>query len=82
MPVGAVQLMQVPLDRLLVLLLAPLHLRAREVPVPGVDRLELGTVDRHACLGKQTKLAAERTNRAQTLPIAGPLSLRKSAIVL
>ena len=58
--VGAVHLLQIARDALLDLLLAALHLRPREVPVPGVDRLELGAVDRNAGGGEQLKFATQR----------------------
>ena len=57
LPVGAVQLVQVA-NTLLDLRHAALYLGPREVLVPGVHRLELGTVDRHAGIG-QIKPAAE-----------------------
>ena len=43
-----------PRDALLDLFHAALHLCTPEVPVAGVDRLELAAVDRHAGLGEVT----------------------------
>ena len=60
LPVGAVQLMQIPLDALFDLLKSARHLRTGKVPVPRIDRLELGTVDRHTGFRKQIKPAAQR----------------------
>ena len=67
LPVGAIQLMQVPRTRLLDLLQAPLHLGGREVPIPVVDCLELAAVNRHAGLSEQVNLAAERNELAANL---------------
>ena len=53
LPVGSVRLVQIAFDTLLDLRHAPLHLGAREVPVPVVDRLELGAINRHAGFGEQ-----------------------------
>ena len=56
---------------------------AGEVLVPGVHRLELAAVDRDHRLGEQVELCGTAsTNWRQVARIAGPLSLRKSAIVL
>ena len=58
-------------------------LRWREVLVAVVDRLELAAVDGH---DRRRRTASSRrhstTNSRQTLRIAAPLSLRKSAMVL
>jgi hypothetical protein len=58
--IGAVELVQIARYALLDLRQASLHLGAREVPVPVVDRLELAAVDRDAGLGEETEPAAER----------------------
>ncbi len=60
LPVGAVELVQIALDTVLDLLQTARHLRPREVLVPGVDRLELAAIDRHAGLGEQVQLATQR----------------------
>jgi hypothetical protein len=65
-------LVQIACNALLDLHHAPLHLGAREVLVPIIDRLEFAAVDRDA----------GATNRVQTWRMARPLSFRKSAIVL
>ena len=59
LPVGGIELAQIARDALLELCPAPLHLRAREVLVPVVHRLELAAVDGNARFRKQTHLAAE-----------------------
>ena len=58
--VGAVQLAQIAINAVLNLRQAPLHLGASEVPVPVVDRLELGAINRNAGVGEQIKLTTER----------------------
>ena len=60
LPVGAVELLQIPRDTLLDLRHAPLHLGAREVLVAVVHRLELAAVNRDAGLREQTHRAAQR----------------------
>ncbi len=59
--------MQIPINinTLLYLLHAALHLRPREVLIPGVDRLELTAIDRHAGIGEQLKLAADLVVRGE-----------------
>jgi hypothetical protein len=61
---------------------SPLHLGAREILVPIIDRLEIAAVDRDASLGEEAQRAAEHNKLAANLGMARPLSLRKSAIVL
>src|SRR5258705_12351725 len=69
LPVGSVELTEIPCDALLELGAAPLDLAAREVFVAVVDCLELAAVDGHACSGEQAHLAAQldeaRTHLAQ-----------------
>ena len=60
LPVGAVQLVQIARNARLDLRHPPRHLGPREVPVPAVDRLELTAIDRHARLGEQPELPAQR----------------------
>jgi hypothetical protein len=48
--VGAVELREIPGDALVNLRQPPLHLGLGEVPVPGVDGLELAAVDRRRSL--------------------------------
>ena len=60
----------------------PLHLGFGEILVAVVHRFELAAVDRHARVTKEVKSRHSRTNARQTLRIASPLSLRKSAMVL
>ena len=57
--VGGLQSIQIALDALLDLLLAPVNLVRREVAVAAVDRLELAAVDGHDRLGKQLQLPAQ-----------------------
>ena len=59
-PVGAVELVQIAINALLGLLHVALHLRASEVSVSGIDRLELAAVDGNTCLGEQFKLETQR----------------------
>ena len=81
--VGGVELAQIPRHALLDLSKPALHLRAREILVAVVDRFELAAVDGDARLSSEGQSLGKRaTNCAHTLRIAGPLSLRKSAIVL
>src|SRR5215208_5128715 len=58
--VGRVELAKIARHALLDLRQAALHLRAREVLVAVVDRLELAAVNRHARLRQQADLSAER----------------------
>jgi hypothetical protein len=53
LPVGSVELPQIPRDTLLKLLHAPVHLGAREVLVAIVDRFELAAVNGDAGLREQ-----------------------------
>jgi hypothetical protein len=69
-------------NALLDLLHAPLHLRAREVPITVVHCPEFAAIDRNAGSSEQSHAAQSATNRALTRRIARPLSFRKSAIVL
>ena len=57
--VGSVELAQIPRHALLDLSEAALHLRAREVLVAVVDRLELTAIDGDARCCQQTKLPAK-----------------------
>jgi hypothetical protein len=59
MAVGSIELAQIARDALLELRPAPLHLRAREVLIAVVHRLELAAIDGNAPIRKQTHLAAE-----------------------
>src|SRR5258705_6723920 len=76
LPVGGVELAQITRDALLELCPAPLYLRAREVLIPVVHRLELAAVDGNARCRKQTHLAAEldeaRANLADRRAIVLP----------
>src|SRR5262249_16300332 len=65
LPVGGVELAQIPRYALLDLLQPALHLRTREILVARVHRLELAAVDRHARARQQTKLSAKR-NESRT----------------
>jgi len=57
--VGDLKRLQVPIDALFDLLLAPLDLRGGEIAVAAVDRLELATVDGDDRLGEQGQVAAQ-----------------------
>src|SRR6266700_7760691 len=59
LPVGGIELAQIARDAFLKLCSATFYLRAREVLVPVVHRLELAAIDGNARFGKQTHLAAE-----------------------
>ena len=76
LPVGSIELAQIARNALLELCSAPLHLRAREVLIPVVHRLELAAVDGNARCRKQTHLAAEldkaRAHLADGTPIVLP----------
>jgi len=69
-------LAQIARNALLELCPAPLYLRAREVPVAVVHRLELAAIDGNARCRKQTHLAAEldkaRAHLADGTPIVLP----------
>jgi hypothetical protein len=54
---------------------APLHLGAREVLVPVVDRLELAAVNRDAGLREQAHRAAQRDEAGANLADGAPLVL-------
>ena len=58
LPVGAVELVEIAINAVLDLRHAAFHLGPCEVPVAGVDRLELGASNRHAGIGQQPELAA------------------------
>src|SRR5262249_57508766 len=58
--VSRIELAQVSRHALLDLSNPALHLRAREVLVPVVDRLELAAIDGDARLRQQTNLSAQR----------------------
>jgi hypothetical protein len=77
-----VKLAQIPRHTLIDLRKAALHFRAGKVLVAVVDRFELAPVDRNTRFRQQAQASAKRNESEQTLRIAGPLSLRKSAIVL
>ena len=59
LPVGRVELAQIPRHAILKLRTPSLHLRAREVSVPIVDCFELAAVYSDARRGEKTHLAAE-----------------------
>ncbi len=71
--------MQIAFDRVLDPLHTALHLRARDVPVPGVDRLELGTIDRHAGLGVEV-IAISTDDQERTRQTKESWGLEKVAI--
>ena len=68
LPVGAVELVQIAGDALLDLRHAPRHLRAREVLVAVVHRLELAAIDRDAGVREQAHGATERNEPGADLP--------------
>src|SRR5258708_30827729 len=76
LPVGGVELAQIARDALLKLCPAPLHLRAREVPVAVVHRLKLAAIEGNARIRKQTHLPAEldeaRAHLADAMAIVLP----------
>src|ERR1700730_10069308 len=61
------ELLQIARDALLDLRHSPLHLGAREILVPIIDRLELAAVDRDASYGEQAHRAAEHNKPAADL---------------
>jgi hypothetical protein len=67
LPVGAIELVQIARDALLDLCQSPLHLGAREILVPIIDRLELAAVDGDASFGEQAHRAAEHNKPAADL---------------
>ena len=69
--VGRVELAEIARDALLQLRPPPLHLRAREVPVAVVDRLELAAVDGDACRREQPHLRGTARRTART-PCGSP----------
>ena len=58
---------------------SPLHLGAREIPVPIIDRLELAAVNRNARFGEEAHRAAEHNKPAADLADGPAVVLRKSA---
>src|SRR6266702_3336967 len=68
LPIGAVELVQIAGNALLDLRYAPLHLRACEVLVAIVHRLELAAIDRDAGLHEQAHGATERDKPGADLP--------------
>src|SRR5262249_29178917 len=80
--VGRVELRKIARYALFQLGAAPLHLPAREVLVAGIDGLNLlPSIATLAFVSRPIRRHSS-TNCTQTCLIAGPLSLRKSAIVL
>ena len=67
LPVGAVELVQIARDALLDLRHSPLHLGAREILVPIVDRLELAAIDGDARFAEEAHRAAENNKPAADL---------------
>src|SRR5262249_53556788 len=57
--IRSLQLREIARDALVDALKAPLHLGLGEVLVPRVDRLELRSVNGHACHAQQIELAAQ-----------------------
>jgi hypothetical protein len=65
--IGAIELREVAGDALVNLRQPPLHLGLGEVPIPGVDGLELAAVDRNARVAKQFKTSAQHHELAADL---------------
>src|SRR5258708_19364356 len=63
----SLQLREIARDALVDALKAPLHLGLSEVLVPRVDRLELRSVNGHACHAQQIELAAQHNELAAHL---------------
>ena len=82
LPIGPIQRRKVARDAGLDLLDALADLGHREVLVAIVDGLELAPVDRNDSLVNRLSRRHGATNCVQAARIAGPLSRRKSAIVL
>src|SRR3984893_13453861 len=61
------ELLQIARDALLDLRHSPLHLGAREILVPIIDRLELAAVDRDASFDEEAHGAAEHNKPAANL---------------
>ena len=78
-PVGGIELAQITRDTFIKLCPTPFHLRAREVLVPVVHRLELAAVDGNACCRKKTHRAAQlhKTRAPHLAPMPGPLSFEE-----
>ncbi len=62
--VHPIELLQVLIDTLLDQLHPHLHLPAREVPIPMIDRLELAAVDCHDCLREHPESPAQHDELA------------------
>src|SRR3984893_9483843 len=75
--VGSVELAQIPRHALLDLSDAALHLRAREVLVAVVDRLELAAIDGAARCRQKADLSAKRDELRAHLADRGPVILAK-----
>src|SRR5258707_10580721 len=65
--VGGFQLREIARDALVDALKAPLHLGLSEILVSRVDRLELRSVNGHACHAQQIELAAQHDELAAHL---------------
>src|SRR5450631_1981653 len=58
--IRGVKLREIALDAFVDLLQASLHFGLREVPIPGIDRLELAAIDRNARVAQQIDAATKR----------------------
>jgi len=76
------ELVQIARDALLDLRHSPLHLGAREILVPIIDRLELAAIDGNARFSEEPIVRHSNNNPAADLADGPAVSLRKSAIVL
>src|SRR5262245_63334960 len=75
LPVGSVELAQIPRHALFDLSEAAIHLRAREVLVAVVDRLELAAIDGDARRRQQADLSAKRDKLRTHLAARRPVIL-------
>src|SRR6185436_5902420 len=80
--IGRVELRQISRNARLQLLSPALHFRFGEVLVAIVDRLELAPSMATLAVLSKSSLRQTSINPAHTFLMAGPLSFRKSAMVL